>query len=178
MKKIIKSYFTQQRVGNRLGGHFQIQKFSTSRKLTIITIISIILLTTLIISQPQEQCNTPYMLFELQYKNQEFNLINKSLETGCPTNLKTDDNFEYEYTLSTPSEEFFSASFDPTIIFIDTIPENQEELKGGSIPLEQTTIYLTAPYNKEAENFEILKQGEKVFETNIKGINSSSCRID
>ncbi len=143
------------------------------KKILIITGL-ILLIGTIIQSAQENPCEQEYLFLEFHYSNGELELINKTLETGCFSNLNNNENLEYTLFLKDKETITYSNSFNLNNLFIDG--ETESDLEGGMILLQETDFVITAPY-LNGDRLEIYKEDSKIFEANIKTIGATSCRI-
>lgn len=120
-----------------------------------------------------EICDGKYVLLEMNFNSGSFDLLSKSVETGCYT--KSSDVFDYNYNLISGESVLESGSFDPSLLFVDNLENG--EMEGGAVPVESGIIYLKVPYNPQAENFEIYSGENKIFETKIYDAGAGVCRV-
>ncbi|MBT3405508.1 hypothetical protein HN832_00605 [archaeon] len=149
--------------------------------ISLLSLLGLIFLATLTITQSQENqiCESKYILVELEYNSNsisQFTLINKTLETGCYSEIIYNSQVEYNYQLTTNKNSLYQSSFNPSLIFIDGQEEGETELTGGTIEPGTARIFLTLP-PESGEVLEIYNQTDKIFETNIFDTGATSCRI-
>lgn len=125
------------------------------------------------LGEEEKFCKENYFLLELKYFSGNFELINKSIQIGCAPQTK--GNFEYSYNLIKNQTIFYSGKFNSDILFLDDFVD--EEMQGGAILVEESKVFLTIPYIQEADDLQILKQNEKIFETKIFDAGATSCKI-
>ena len=136
----------------------------------------IVLIVLLIILANAAIVENDYVLVELKYENGIFSLINKGLEKGSYPNPAHNSGKEYNINLlSDDKSVLYTLDFDPTLLFTDGTKNN--EIYGGIIVLNETNFVLTIPSYEEGEKVEILKDNEKVFETDVYNIGAKNCRI-
>ena len=143
--------------------------------LIISTISLIVILSSLVISDSHVQCQDQFILVELAFTNNNFELKHKSLETGCFSQINNIGIFnEYTLNLQNQGATLYENSFNPVIII-----ENADEegnLEGETINPE--SIILTMPYFEDVENLEIFdSNNNQVFVTTVFEVGATSCRI-
>lgn len=143
------------------------------RILFLLAILGISL--AIIASEETQICNTNYVLIELEFNQGVFTLKDKSIETGCFSQIPSDPNWEYTYNLKKGGENLYSSSFNPELVYLDT--EQSGELTGEVIELQSGKLYLASPNVEESDSLEIYKEGQKIFETTIFDAGAKNCRI-
>jgi len=117
-----------------------------------------------------------YILLKINYENENFVLLSKSLEKGNYPTLNHDPDNEYRINLvSDKGDLLYTNSFDPSSLYSD-IPSGNE-LEGGIIKLSKIEFYLIIPSDNEGDKVEILKDGESVFEEEVYDVGAKSCRV-
>jgi len=145
------------------------------KKILLLILFGIILVFALKLSLGNEEkiCNGNYFLLELESSSGDFQLVNKSIQQGCAPDSKGD--FEYSYDLVKNNVSVYSGNFGSGVLFVDNFEE--QEMQGGAVAVDNQKIFLTIPYNSDADNIEISKQGEKIFEGKIYDSGSTSCKL-
>ena len=120
-----------------------------------------------------EICDGQYFLLEMNYTYGNFEVLSKTIESGCYS--RSGDSFDYTYNLISGETTLDGGSFDPSVLFIDNLEGG--ELIGGAQPVESGIVYLKVPYYSDAENFVISFEGTKIFETSVYDSGVKNCRI-
>jgi len=115
-----------------------------------------------------------YLFLEFYYKDGNFSLVNKTLESGYYPN--SEFYGEYKIKIFSENKELYSNYFDPSVIFSDDF--SKEVIEGGVLKLNESNFYLVLPYFDEAEKIEILNSNnEKIFENEVYDVGAESCRV-
>ncbi len=141
--------------------------------LDLLLILSLIFILKFSLGEEQQLCDGNYFLLELRFSSGSFELINKSIQEGCAPDAK--GNFEYKYSLVNNQTIISSGKFNSEVLFLDDFVDG--EMSGGTELIKEQKIFLTIPYASEADNLEIFKQDEKVFEIKIYDAGATSCKI-
>jgi len=119
-----------------------------------------------------------YILVEVYYDGEEFNLIEKSLEKGNYPTLAHKTEQEYEVNLiDKKGQILYYSSFNPLLLFSDNIDATGKEIEGGVILLDEANFFIITPSIKDAEKIEVLKDDEKIFEVDVYDVGATSCRV-
>jgi len=121
----------------------------------------------------EKLCDRNYFLLELKYSLGNFELINKSIQEGCAPDAK--GNFEYRYSLVNNQTIIYFGKFNSNVLFLDDFSDG--EMQGGVELIEEQKVFLIIPYAPEADDLQIFKQDEKIFETKIYDAGAISCKI-
>jgi len=65
--------------------------------------------------------------------------------------------------------------FNSNVLFLDDFSDG--EMQGGVELIEEQKVFLIIPYAPEADDLQIFKQDEKIFETKIYDAGAISCKI-
>ncbi len=120
-----------------------------------------------------EICDGQYFLLEMNYAQGNFEVLSKTVESGCYS--RYGDSFDYTYNLISGETTLDGGSFDPSVLFIDNLEGG--ELVGGVSSVDSGIIYLKVPYYSDAENFAIFFEGNKIFETSVYDAGAKNCRV-
>ena len=155
--------------------HIHSWSFRLSLLIVFISFLIIGVFSSINLSQSENLCNSNYIFLNLKYLNGNFEIINKSLESGCISKSPYNENIEYSYKLITHNEIYGSGSFNAGVLFIDNIIDDQ--MVGGTVDAPEQEISLAIPYYTSADNMQVFKQGNLIFETKLYDVNATSCRI-
>lgn len=146
------------------------------KTLTILTIIFGITIFSLIFlrGQVDQICTEKYVLLTIEFNSEEFNLVDKSLETGCFSQVQYKEG-DYSFTLKKEQEILFESSFNQYIFLDEPIGE---ELTGDVLEQDSGIIYLATPNIENSDALEIKNpEGEIIFNTTIYDAGAKICRI-
>jgi hypothetical protein len=117
-----------------------------------------------------------YFLIMGRYSNGDFEVINKTLETGCVGEIG-EGEFNYEIT-DGKGDLLKGSKFNPSLVFTDAPPATKpEDIIDGSVENYEGNFYLTIPVYKDAEMFTIKGGSESIAEIFLGDISARACMI-
>ncbi|MFA5020225.1 MAG: M64 family metallopeptidase [Candidatus Pacearchaeota archaeon] len=128
-------------------------------------------ITAKAIEQISDCTKREYYLIEGVYSNEEIQVLNKSIETGC-IGLNGAGDFSYRLILSN-NVILTEEEFNPEFIFTDT--PNQEKI-AGEVFISDNPFYLKIPVIENLDSVQILKNNKVVSEINLKDIGARPCK--
>jgi len=137
--------------------------------------ISLLLLGILIVVIVNAALPEEYILLEINYKDNAFSLIDKSLEKGKFPTLNHEIEPYKVQLVDVDYNAIFSSTFDHTVLYSDGFVNDETE--GGAKLLDETTFFLAIPSVREGQKIEILKDNIKVFEEEVYDVGATPCRI-
>ena len=132
------------------------------------------MLTGLAIASDNIDCSkNKYYLIEGNYKENKINLIEKSIEQGCPGNNGA-GNFNYNLILEDNSQ--FSGEFNPELIFTDVQEETQNQINGQTFD-SNINFILKVPFIENSKTLEISRDNQILSQINLQGEDAIPCKI-